>query len=73
MSSSVIKQIAEILADAILRGIEGETGLRSRMERSIHAKAPAKLPPHFGGFNSDASKSRCMRLKMGRNFGSVVR
>jgi hypothetical protein len=35
MSSSIIEQIAEILAGAILRETEGKAGLRSRMERSF--------------------------------------
>ena len=35
MSSRIIEEIAEILADAILREIEGKAGLRSRMERSF--------------------------------------
>jgi hypothetical protein len=34
MSSSILEQVTEILTDAILREIEGKTGLRSRMERS---------------------------------------
>jgi hypothetical protein len=35
MPSNIIEEIAEILATAILREIEGKAGLRSKMERSL--------------------------------------